>query len=114
MSYNDLTGRVIGLGIATGVTGILAGLMLQFTRRIRNMPAYFKNNFSLFQGNPFFYRRKQKISNLSHHSLLSLFVNPYDPFISVGDIAGCQCGSQSMLARTVHWNFHHHTIPAIL
>lgn len=55
VGYNDLQNRVIGLGIATGVIGILAGILLQFTRRIRNMPAYFKSNFSVMQGTHPFY-----------------------------------------------------------
>ena len=54
ISYNDLQNRVIGLGIATGVCGILAGILLQFTRRIRNMPAYFKSNFAFMQGKPYY------------------------------------------------------------
>lgn len=51
VNYTDLENRIIGLGIATAVTGILAGILLQFTRRIRNMPSYFKSNFSAFRGN---------------------------------------------------------------
>jgi hypothetical protein len=47
ISYADLEDRVIGLGIATGVMTILAGILLQITRRVRNMRSYIRAIFSL-------------------------------------------------------------------
>lgn len=45
ISYTDIADREVGLGIAVIVTGIIAGVLIQLTRRIRHMPAYFVANF---------------------------------------------------------------------
>lgn len=49
VTYSDIADRQIGLGIALIVTGLLAGALLQYTRRIRYMPSYFIANFSFFK-----------------------------------------------------------------
>lgn len=50
VGYNDLQDRQIGLGIATVVLGVLAGVILQYTRRVTSMPSYFVANYSFFRG----------------------------------------------------------------
>ena len=51
VNYTDLSDRYVGIGIATAVSVVIAGILLQFTRRIRNMPSYFRSNYTCFQGN---------------------------------------------------------------
>ena len=48
--YSQLSNKYIGMAIAVAITGVIAGALLQFTRRFRNMPAYFKANYSFFKG----------------------------------------------------------------
>jgi hypothetical protein len=49
--YSDIADRSVGLGIAVVITGLLAGIVIQLTRRIRQMPAYFVSTFEFFKGN---------------------------------------------------------------
>lgn len=49
--YSDIANRSVGLGIAVVITGLLAGIVIQLTRRIRQMPAYFVSTFEFFKGN---------------------------------------------------------------
>jgi len=48
--YSDIENRSVGLGIAVVITGLLAGIIIQLTRRIRQMPAYFVSTFEFFKG----------------------------------------------------------------
>lgn len=50
ISYDDISSRYVGLGIAVIVTGVIAGILIQLTRRMRQMPAYFVANFEFFKG----------------------------------------------------------------
>lgn len=78
------------------------------------MPAYFKSNFSLFQGTIFPYQRKQSTLHCSHHLLLHLFIDPTYPSLSLGHLVGCECGGESMLTGLVQWIVHYHTFFAFL
>lgn len=50
ITYADIADRTIGLGIALIVTGLIAGIAIQLTKRIRQMPAYFVASFEFFKG----------------------------------------------------------------
>mgnify|MGYP006995454319 CR=1 FL=1 len=50
VAYSALSNRVVGLGIAVVVLGFIAGILLQITRRVRNMPTYFASTYSFFRG----------------------------------------------------------------
>ena len=114
VSYADLQNRIIGLGIATAVTGILAGILLQFTRRIRNMPSYFKSNFSIFYGNFIFYYRQFSQARDSHCAILYLFINPINPSSRLGYITWGQCWSQSMFTSFIYWHLYNHTVHSLI
>lgn len=46
VSYSQLEPKYIPLGIVVAVFSVIAIALLQYTKRIRKMPAYFKSNFS--------------------------------------------------------------------
>lgn len=50
VAYLALSEKLVGLGIAVVVLGFIAGIILQITRQLRNMPAYFVANFAFFKG----------------------------------------------------------------
>lgn len=49
VSYEQLSSKYIPLGIIVAIFSVIAIAMLQYTRRIRKMKAYFISNFSLFK-----------------------------------------------------------------
>lgn len=50
VAYSDLEDRIIGLGIATTVTMMISGILLQTTRRVRNIRSYLRSHFSSLRG----------------------------------------------------------------
>lgn len=50
VAFSGLSEKYVGLAIATIITGILAGVVLQLTRRLRHIPAYFASHFAFFKG----------------------------------------------------------------
>jgi hypothetical protein len=44
--YDQLAPKYIPLGIIVAIFSLIAIVLLQYTKRIRKMPGYFKSNFS--------------------------------------------------------------------
>ena len=53
VTFTQLSDRYVGMAIAVVITGLIAGALLQYTRRFRNMPSYFRSTFSFFRGTVF-------------------------------------------------------------
>jgi hypothetical protein len=47
--YDQLAPKYIPLGILVAIFSVIAIALLQYTKRIRKMPGYFKSNFSPFR-----------------------------------------------------------------
>ena len=86
VAYTDLSNKYVGLGIATAVTVVIAGILLQFTRRIRNMPSYFRSNYSCFQGNFKILNRKESFANIRHNNILLIFIMSFNTSFNLDNI----------------------------
>ena len=53
INFVVLADKNFGLGIATIVLAVLAGVILQFTRRFRRMPAFFVSTFTSLKSKTF-------------------------------------------------------------
>ena len=51
--YAQLAPKYVPLGILVAIFSVIAIALLQYTKRIRKMPGYFKSNFTLFRSTTF-------------------------------------------------------------
>lgn len=49
VTYSQLSDKEIPLGILVAVFSVIAITLVQYTKRIRKIPAYLKSNFSTFK-----------------------------------------------------------------
>jgi len=112
VAFTDLENKFIGLGIACGVTAILAGAILQYTRRIKGIPSYLRSNFSLLKGTFHYKLRQYYFNNHCDYSLLLVSNHPTNITFSLGHPTWSQSWSKSNRSGSIYCSFYLCTLPS--
>ena len=111
-TLDNFDNREVGLAIATTIATIISGFILQYTRKLKNMPSYFRTHFTFFRSTIIPKNRKKSIC-FSHCCYLILYhiINSYPIICKLGNSIWYYSWSISNSPNNLQWlicndNFH--------